>query len=148
MISMPADSVTDWVMVRHNTQTFEHFLNLHFIQVQIINMPFSYIRLQMICLVILSFKNSTIFRKEKVIIIAGSRLQVNRKSGLHFRKNKAWPACERTKHHTSMPRHISRKKGTMREDNEIFSFFCGRVSRSDSEPPIGTLLLLLKTTVF
>ena len=94
MISMPADSFTDWVMVRHNTQTFEHLLTLHFIQVQIINMPFSYIRLKMICLVILSFKNSIIFRKEKVIIIAGSRLQVNRKSGLHFRKNKAWPACE------------------------------------------------------
>ena len=69
MISIPSDSFPE-VMARHNTQTFEHFLNLHFIQVQIINMPFSYIRVQMICLVILSFKNSIIFRKEKLIIIA------------------------------------------------------------------------------
>ena len=67
---MPADSFPE-VMARHNTQTFEHFSNLHFIQLQIINMLFSYIRLHMICLVILSFKNSIIFRKEKVIIFAG-----------------------------------------------------------------------------
>ena len=30
MISMPPDSFPE-VMARHNTQTFEHFLNLHFI---------------------------------------------------------------------------------------------------------------------
>ena len=30
----------------------------------------------------------------------------------------------------------------MREDNEIFSFSFGRVSRSDSEPPIGTVIII------
>ena len=59
MISMLADSFPEVMATRHNTQTFEHFLNLHFIQVQIINMPFSYIRLQMICLVILSWKTAS-----------------------------------------------------------------------------------------
>ena len=135
MISIPPDSFPE-VMARHNTHTFEHFLNLHFIQVQIINMSFSYIRLQMICLVILS---SIIFRKEKVIIIAGVSFTDKQEERASLSQEQSM---------ISMPKHISGKKGTMREDNEIFSFSFGRVSRSDSEPPSGTLILSLKTTVF
>ena len=111
-------------MARHNTQTFVHFLNLHFIQVQIINLSFSYIRLQMICLVILS---SIIFRKEKVIIIAGVSFTDKQEDRNSLSQEQSMIRMRKNKACTSMPKHISRKKGTMREDNEIFSFSFGRV---------------------
>ena len=144
MTSIPSNSFPE-VMARHNTQTFEHFLNLHFIQVQLINMSFSYIRLQMICLVILS---SIIFRKEKVIIIAGVSFTDKQEERASLSQEQSMISMRKNKACTSMPKHISRKKETMREDNEIFSFSFGRVSRSDSVPPSGKLILSLKTTVF
>ena len=111
-------------------------------------MPFSYIRLQMICLVILSFKNRIIFRKEKVLIIAGVSFTSKQEKQASLSQEQSMTSMRKNKACTSMPWHISRKKGTMREENEIFSFSFGRVSRPDSEPPSGTLILSLKTTVF
>ena len=48
------------------------------------------------------------------------------------------------------PDHFSRSEILVEwiAPNKGFSFSFGRVSRPDSEPPGGTLLLLLKTTVF
>ena len=51
-----------------------------------------------------------------------------------------------------MPWHISRKKGTMSEDNKKYFLFLSvelvDQTPRDSEPSSETLLLLLKTTVF
>ena len=99
MISIPSDSFPE-VMARHNTQTFEHFLNLHFIQVQLINMSFSYIRLQMICLVILS---NIIFRKEKVIIIAGVSFTDKQEERASLSQEQSMISMRKNKACTSMP---------------------------------------------